>query len=87
MRRSRVPALFVAGGADQIAPPRTVEAAHALWGGEKRYRSFPGYGHVDLVFGRTAPDEVFPEIAAFLDAHARARPAPDPDRALSAAVV
>jgi len=27
------------------------------------------YSHVDLVLGRHAPDEVFPRIGAWLDAH------------------
>jgi predicted alpha/beta hydrolase len=79
LRTARAPALFIAAALDNLAPPPAVEAAHALWGGEKHFRLFTrgegasaGYGHIDLVFGRRAPDEVFPEIAAFLDRHAAA---------------
>jgi hypothetical protein len=41
---------------------------------QKRYREFglrsgdsADYGHVDLIFGRRAPDEVFPVISEWIE--------------------
>jgi pimeloyl-ACP methyl ester carboxylesterase len=71
----RQPALLVAAVADRIAPPPVVERAAERWGGEKTVLTVgaPGdalaYGHSDLLFGRNAPDEVFPRIAAWLREH------------------
>jgi pimeloyl-ACP methyl ester carboxylesterase len=73
----RVPSLLVAGVRDFLAPP---EAAHLA----ARYLHGPvtelsvglmhGFtydaGHGDLILARRAPDELFPKIAEFLEAHA-----------------
>ncbi|HET9595994.1 MAG TPA: alpha/beta hydrolase [Anaeromyxobacteraceae bacterium] len=78
----RQPALLVAALADRIAPPPVVERAAERWGGEKTVLTVgaPGdalaYGHSDLLFGRNAPDEVFPRIAAWL--RERSHEAADP---------
>jgi pimeloyl-ACP methyl ester carboxylesterase len=79
----RQPALFVAAAADLIAPPSVVERAARAWGGEATVVTLgePGqalaYGHSDLLFGRNAPEEVFPRIAAWLRDHSHER-APHP---------
>jgi len=69
----RQPALFVAGAADRIAPPEVVERAARAWGGEAEVlhvgvagSACCDYGHSDLLFGRSAPEEVFPAIARWL---------------------
>ena len=69
-----VPALFLAGAADGIAPPDAVRAAFDAWGAEDKSFEVVGvasgashdFGHGDLVVGLGAVDEVFPRIAAFL---------------------
>ncbi len=73
----RQPALFVAGPLDPLAPPAVVRAAGRAWGGEKaflcaaRAEGFStDYGHGDLIFGRRAPQEVFPRIRDWIAAHA-----------------
>jgi pimeloyl-ACP methyl ester carboxylesterase len=70
------PALFVAAQADRIAPPVVVEQAAAAWGGEAEVirigvagKAICDYGHSDLLFGRAAPEEVFPRIRDWLVAH------------------
>ncbi|HJK91202.1 MAG TPA: alpha/beta fold hydrolase [Polyangiaceae bacterium LLY-WYZ-15_(1-7)] len=73
-----VPALFLAGAADRIAPPEAVEAGFEVWGAEqdtpKRFEvigkaqgASGDYGHGDLAVGQTAREEVFPRVVAFLD--------------------
>jgi pimeloyl-ACP methyl ester carboxylesterase len=74
----RQPALFVAAEADRIAPPEVVEKEASDWGGESalvRVGLAAGaccdYGHSDLLFGRRAPEEVFPRVRDWLVAHAQ----------------
>jgi pimeloyl-ACP methyl ester carboxylesterase len=68
MASCRQPALFVAAERDGLAPPPVVEAAFREWGGPKRYRIFErDYGHSDLLFGRRAPEEVYPVVREFLE--------------------
>jgi hypothetical protein len=63
--------------ADRLALPRVVARAAEAWGGEKTLLTLgaPGdalaYGHSDLLFGRNAPEEVFPRIADWLVEHSR----------------
>ncbi|MGZ4139313.1 MAG: alpha/beta fold hydrolase, partial [Actinomycetota bacterium] len=74
LRRITVPSLVVAGTVDRLAPPQSVRFAYEeLASSHKTYREFgvkqgysADYGHVDLVFGRNAPDEVFPAIADWI---------------------
>lgn len=73
---ARQPALFVSGAVDLLAPPAAVRAGHELWAGEKEYWNAGraaglsvDYGHSDLIFGRNAPDEIFPRIVTWLRAH------------------
>ena len=72
---ARQPALFISGSVDLLAPPAAVRAAFDLWSGEKEYwnasteTASADYGHSDLIFGRHAPDEIYPRIVAWLRAH------------------
>ncbi|WP_242392006.1 alpha/beta fold hydrolase [Anaeromyxobacter oryzisoli] len=66
----RQPALFVAAEKDGLAPPAVVQAAYRRWGGPKEYVVVgQGFGHVDLLLGRTAPEVVYPLIERFLRTH------------------
>jgi pimeloyl-ACP methyl ester carboxylesterase len=74
----RQPALFLSAPRDHLAPPGVVAKAHALWGGEKELVEFnlanghaADYGHVDLLLGKRAPQDVYPVILRWLDAHSR----------------
>lgn len=63
----RQPALFVSAGKDGLTPPAAVQAGFQAWGGPKRLWSLGDrYGHVDLLYGRNAPEEVFAGIRDFL---------------------
>jgi pimeloyl-ACP methyl ester carboxylesterase len=82
LSRVRTPLLLVAGAMDRLATPASVQRAlDFLPPGEATYREFGrahghtiDYGHVDLVLGRRAPAEVFPEIARWLVTHAEETP-------------
>ncbi|MBI4514295.1 MAG: alpha/beta fold hydrolase [Deltaproteobacteria bacterium] len=75
LSRITTAALIIAGAADQLAPPETVGLAFdRLGSAEKLYREFArrqqdsaDYGHVDLIFGRRAPEEVFPTISDWIE--------------------
>ncbi|MFI5395499.1 MAG: alpha/beta fold hydrolase [Candidatus Binatia bacterium] len=75
LSRITTPALLIAGAADRLASPETVGFAYdRINSACKRYREFGGrqgdsadYGHVDLMFGRHAPEEVFPTIGAWIE--------------------
>jgi len=71
LRHIRTPMLMVAGACDRLAPPSHVGAAQGLLATREKRMVVVGreqnfstdYGHVDLVFGRRAADEVYPLIA------------------------
>lgn len=73
----RSPLFVIAGRADLIAPPWSVFPLYQYASSqEKRYRVFGvaegdrlDYGHMDLVLGRHAPEEVFPAIRSWLEEH------------------
>lgn len=76
MGELKVPVLLISGAADKLAPMASVEAARrylkspveSLFFG--RHAGFSAdYGHGDLLLGRSAPEEVFPKVAAFLKRH------------------
>jgi pimeloyl-ACP methyl ester carboxylesterase len=81
----RQPALFVAAVDDVIAPPGVVRAAYEAWGAAPAAKALfvagrqsgceCEYGHSDLLFGRSAPDDVFPHIASWLASNVPARAA------------
>lgn len=77
MRALRAPALIAGGADDAWAPPACLEGARALLGERAQIRVFgraagcsTDYGHADLIFGRRAPEEVFPVLASWLRDHA-----------------
>ncbi|MFQ5665250.1 MAG: alpha/beta fold hydrolase [Candidatus Binatia bacterium] len=69
------PVFTIAGAADRLAAPEMVRFAYDhVRSARKRYREFAArlgdsadYGHVDLIFGRRAPEEVFPAISAWIE--------------------
>ena len=71
---AKQPALFISGSRDLLAPPGSVRAGYELWGGEKEYWTAgvaesglgADYGHSDLIFGRRAPEEIFPRVRDWL---------------------
>lgn len=75
LRRISVPALIIAGAVDRLAPPATVRFAFDQMSSKsKLYREFGvrqgdsiDYGHVDLIFGRRAPEEVFVTVAQWIE--------------------
>jgi pimeloyl-ACP methyl ester carboxylesterase len=75
LSRITTPALIIAGAADRLAPPDMVRFAYqSIGSAQKRYREFgvhegdsADYGHVDLIFGRRAPEEVFPVIGDWIE--------------------
>ena len=70
----KTPILLLAANVDPLAPPTSVLAAYYNVSSEdKEYREFTrvngydvDYGHCDLIFGRTAPKEVWPYILDWL---------------------
>ena len=85
--RITVPSLLLSGSADRIVPPPNVQfVMQRLASADKTHRSFGkmhgdarDWGHVDLVAGRLAQAEIFPEIAAWLDARDPSACAPQLD--------
>ena len=71
LRHVRTPVLSLAGARDRLAPPENIQIACDLLASARKRVVILGkaqhfrtdYGHVDTVFGRHAPDEVFPLIA------------------------
>jgi pimeloyl-ACP methyl ester carboxylesterase len=69
------PVLALSGAADRVAPPASVAAAVSrLASPDVRYRELgvrhgdrADYGHLDLLVGRSAPDEVYPLLLDFLE--------------------
>ena len=72
------PLLFIAGSRDHLAPLPVVRGAFELaQSSDKTLKIFgrahgdtQEYGHGDLIFGESAPREVFPFIAGWLASHA-----------------
>lgn len=71
IQKCQVPVLAIAGDHDMICPPPAVidtlnsfpkGAIYKVFGGPNRH-----YGHYDLLCGRTAKEEVFPELLNFLE--------------------
>lgn len=75
--RFRLPILMIAGAADRRTPLAAVERTYAGLGSTDRTLFVAGrdqgcgidYSHHDLVFGRTAPADVWPVIVAWLRDH------------------
>lgn len=68
------PVLLVGGEADKLAPPETIETVRRGVGSKERTVRIFGpkakdsvaYGHIDLILGPKAKQEVFPAIARWL---------------------
>jgi pimeloyl-ACP methyl ester carboxylesterase len=78
LRGVTVPAFVVAGKADRFAPAPSVKLGFEALGGEKQFfiageenGFLHDYGHMDMVVGDRAGQELWPRIFAFLQAHAR----------------
>jgi len=77
LERVRVPILVIAGSRDRLTPPADIERLVERLGSKDKTFWVAGhasglaheYSHVDLVLGRHAPDEVYPVVSAWLDAH------------------
>jgi pimeloyl-ACP methyl ester carboxylesterase len=82
--RIKAPLLLIAGSRDLLAPPAAVEWVRSRAGSQdiefvlaSRATGFSAdYGHGDLVLGERAPEEIFPLVVRWLEAHAEALPAP-----------
>lgn len=75
MAGARTPVLVVCGPEDRLGVPGSVARARDLlpnheWLELSRAEGFStDYGHIDMVFGRRAPEEVFPRFFEFLARH------------------
>ncbi len=75
LEKAKIPALFVAGTVDNLAPADAVKPLYNRWGAaQKRFLLFGAaygqqidYGHDDLVIGKNAKAEVYPAIRQWLD--------------------
>jgi pimeloyl-ACP methyl ester carboxylesterase len=75
LRHFDLPLLILAGTDDRLASPASVRLAlNEVSSSDKTYVEVgersgfsADYGHIDLVLGRHAPDEVFPRIGSWLD--------------------
>lgn len=83
LERTRVPLLVVAGNKDRLTPLEDVRVAFEKSGADSKELLVCGrehgfssdYGHIDLIFGRKAKDEVFPRIREWLVRHDAPAPA------------
>lgn len=82
--RAQAPLLSLAGNIDRVAPPSSVHAAVQLLGSEDCTEltigggdDAVGFGHLDLLVGRRAPDLVYPTVTQWLLAHMSAPDTPD----------
>jgi predicted alpha/beta hydrolase len=74
----RAPVLLLVGSDDRMAPPAAIAEVNERIGSADKTLLFFGtphghsadYGHGDIVFGRRAPEEVFPHIVRWLESHA-----------------
>ena len=83
----QVPALFIAGAADQVGHPSAVQVAFEAWASRrddvpkaflvlgKKSGALEDYGHGDLAVGQRVGTELYPLIAAFLEAEPKLLPA------------
>ncbi|HQP66888.1 MAG TPA: alpha/beta fold hydrolase, partial [Quisquiliibacterium sp.] len=79
-----LPVLFIQGAESDVFDTRTTRLAHrklrAVTGLDHRIRLYPGYGHLECVFGRDASTVVYPDVVRFFAAPPSnvAQPAPSP---------
>jgi len=73
----KIPVLVVAGKKDKMARLKDVQFAYErISSGDKKYIELSreggfseDYGHIDMVFGKVAPEEVFPLLLDWIDSH------------------
>jgi len=77
MSRIRVPILVVAGKLDRLGSPMAARDGFRALGGPKAWRLYgvetgtrADYGHMDLIMGQYAEQEVWPDLLEFLRRHA-----------------
>ncbi|HEU4342880.1 MAG TPA: alpha/beta fold hydrolase [Candidatus Binatia bacterium] len=74
LRKLRLPVMFVGGAADPLAPPDSIEEVYRAVGSVDRSLRIFGrgskhstpYGHLDLLAGKKAREEVYPAIGNWL---------------------
>ncbi len=77
---AQLPVLVVSAPADKLGTPAATERALGLLENSESmvcgidHGFSTDYGHVDIVFGREAPREIFPRFLAFLEAQDQRRP-------------
>jgi polyhydroxyalkanoate synthase len=78
MARIRVPVLVVAGKLDRVGTPVAVKDGYRALGGPKGWLLISEangaeaeYGHMDLLLGERAPEEVWVKVLDFLNRHAQ----------------
>jgi alpha-beta hydrolase superfamily lysophospholipase len=84
--RVRAPTMVVAGVRDELSPVHELEPAFDAIGARdkklvvcSRAHGFSAdYGHIDLVLGRRAREEVYPHVWSWIEAHARLSSMPRP---------
>lgn len=77
LRDIAVPVYILAGSVDRLSPPDDIRYVYDHLASEDKQLTLCGvetgfsidYGHVDLVVGRRAPDEIFPLVASWLATH------------------
>lgn len=79
LSRVRLPLLLVGGEGDAVAPPEAIRAVHrAVGSSDRTVRVFgprakdsAAYGHLDLILGSKAKQEVYPVISRWLKQRGR----------------
>ncbi len=79
LSRIRIPVLLIGGAADPIAPPEALKKVYSELASKDRdlmiFWSDPDedirYGHLDLILGKNARDDVFPLIRRWLESRDR----------------
>jgi pimeloyl-ACP methyl ester carboxylesterase len=77
LERINTPILIIAGSKDGLTPPRDLERVHRrIASRDKAFRIIGraqgfahDYSHADLILGLHAPDDVYPIVVEWLDAH------------------
>src|SRR5262249_53769715 len=77
LERIRTPILIIAGSRDDLTPARDLEHVYQrIASPDKRFRivgtehgDAHEYSHADLILGLHAPDDVYPIVLDWLDAH------------------
>jgi hypothetical protein len=74
LAKVRAPLLLIGGEGDRLAPPEAIRTVHRAVGSKRRTLRIFGprskdsaaYGHIDLILGKRAPQDIFPFIADWL---------------------